>query len=308
MRWTLLAIAAVAGLAALSGAPPRGAADARVELVDGTLSLQNSLAGQAVFEVEGLAPGHSESGMVTLSNAGTLAGDLSLAAGDVSDTPGPGGGPLSAQLQLSVRNVGAGTTVYSGSLTGMGTLALGSLGPGVAKVYELTASLPASADESVAGASMRVSYTWTASESQVEPPPPGGGGPAPPGGSTDLRAPLRLRVRVPARQPLVRRGQLVAYVRCDQTCWVSGRAQLPAGRGRAVRTPLARSGRVRAGREKRLVLLVPKPRLKVVVSELGKRGYGRVSVTITGRTGEGTRRTVRKRARIAVARSGGPGS
>src|SRR5215207_4121015 len=250
MRWTLLAIAAVAGLAALSGAPPRGAADARVELVDGTLSLQNSLAGQAVFEVEGLAPGHSESGMVTLSNAGTLAGDLSLAAGDVSDTPGPGGGPLSAQLQLSVRDVGAGTTVYSGSLIGMGTLALGSLGPGVAKVYELTASLPASADESVAGASMRVSYTWTASESQVEP--------APPGGSTDLRAPLRLRVRVPARQPLVRRGQLVAYVRCDQTCWVSGRAQLPAGRGQAVRTPLARSGRVRAGREKRLVLLVPK--------------------------------------------------
>jgi hypothetical protein len=193
-----------------------------------------------------------------------------------------------------VRDLSAGATVYSGSLTGMGTLGLGSLGPGVAKVYELTASLPASADESVAGASMSVSYTWTAEGSSV--------GPAPPGGDTDLREPLRLRVRVPARQRLVRRGKLVAYVRCDQTCWVSGRAQLPAGRGRAVRTPLARSGRMRAGREKRLVLRVPKRRLKVVVSELGKRRHGRVSVTITGRTGAGASRTVRKRARIAVAR------
>ena len=108
MRWTLLAIAAVAGLAALFGAAPRGAEEPRVELVDGTLALQNSLEGQAVFEVEGLAPGHSGSGTVTLSNAGTLAGDLSLAASDVSDTPGPVGGPLSAQLRLSVRDADGG--------------------------------------------------------------------------------------------------------------------------------------------------------------------------------------------------------
>src|SRR5688500_6740679 len=149
-------MAALAGLAALSGPAPHGAAEPRVELVDGTLSLQNSLDGQAVFTAEDVGPGDSATGTVTLSNAGTLAGDLSLAASDMSDTPGPGGGPLSAQLRLSVRDVSAAATVYSGSLTGMGTLALGSLGPGVAKVYELTASLPASADESVAGASMSV--------------------------------------------------------------------------------------------------------------------------------------------------------
>src|SRR5829696_2108372 len=98
--------------------------------------------------------------------------------------------PLSAQLQLSVRDVGAGTTVYSGSLTGMGTLELGSLGPGVAKVYELTASLPASADESVAGASMSVAYTWTAEESPPVVPPP----PPPPDDTDSLRQPLRLRL------------------------------------------------------------------------------------------------------------------
>jgi hypothetical protein len=87
VRWTLLLVALVAGLASLPEAPPR------LNLVDGELELQNSLEGQPLLTADNVGPGDSTSGTVTLSNTGTLAGSLSLAAGDVSDS----GGPLSGQ-------------------------------------------------------------------------------------------------------------------------------------------------------------------------------------------------------------------
>src|SRR4051794_29988398 len=111
MRWTLLAAIAAGAIALVSGPAPGGAAGPRVELVDGSLSLQNSLEGQAVFSADDIGPGHSASGTVTLTNAGTLPGDLTLSRSDLSDTPGPGGSPLSGQLQMLVQDLSAGTTV-----------------------------------------------------------------------------------------------------------------------------------------------------------------------------------------------------
>jgi spore coat-associated protein N len=309
VRWTLLAMAAVVALAALSGAAPGGEAQPRVELVDGELSLQNSHEGQAIIGAEDVAPGDSATGTVTLSNTGSLAGTLSLSASELSDTPGPGGGPLSAQLQLVVEDLSAGSTVYNGPLTSLGTLALGALGPGAAKPYRLTTSLPASADNSVAGASMSVAYTWTAEEAPpVDPPPPPPVeppvGPPPPGSTTGLRESLRVRVRVPRAQPLIGRGRLIAYVRCDRACRVEGRARLAAGRGRGVRTALARSGQVRAGRDTRLILRLPKKKVKRLLPSLRKSGRASIEVTVTARSGQGARSTVRKRARIAAVPAG----
>jgi hypothetical protein len=313
VRWTLVA-AAVVGVLMLIQDGRGSQSDARptLTLVDGSLSLQNSLAGQAVFSAEDMAPGDSTKGSVTVSNAGTLAGDLTLSEGALSDTPGPGGQPLSQRLWLVVRDVTSGspTTMYDGRLDGLGPLSLGTLSPGAVRVFEFTTSLPVAAeDDSVAGASMSVSYTWTAEETTppVEPPPPPPGppppppGPPPPPDSTDaLKQPLRVRVRVPRRQPLFSRGQLIAYVRCDQTCWLDGEARLAAGRGRRVRTRHVRSGRVRPGREKRLALRLPKRSLRTAKRALGKRRRASVKVIVRGRTAAGARRTVEKRATIRL--------
>jgi hypothetical protein len=306
VRWTLLATAIV-GLLLLvqDGRGSERRASTRLELVDGSLSLRNSLEGQAVFTADDIGPGDSTSGTVTVANAGTLAGDLTLTESALSDTPGPGGQPLSAQLRLVVRDVTAGVspaTVYAGPLNGVGALPLGTLGPGAARVFDFTASLPATEDNSVAGASMSVSYTWTAEEARppvdppVEPPPPPE--PPPPDSTDALKAPLRLRVRIPSAQPLMSRGKLIAYVRCDQTCWLRGHARLAVPRGRALPTRRVQTGRVRPGREQRLLLAWPSQALKTANRALGTSRHGSVRVTVSGRAATGEWRTVEKRARI----------
>lgn len=293
MRWTLLLIALVAGLASLPGAGTREAASPGIELVQGELSLQSSLEGQPLFTADNVGPGDSASGTVTLSNVGTLTGSLSLAAGGVSDT----GGALSGQLQLRVEDLSAGRLVWSGPLTGMGSLSLGTLGPGAARVYRLTASLPASATSAVAGSETTVSYTWTATDSPepppVEPPEP------PPDSGPDLRRPLRLRVWVPARQRLMARGRLLAYVRCNQTCWLKARARVAAGE-RSVPTRRTRSGSVPPRRKARLVLRLPRRAVKPLTRSLRARGKAAVRVTIKGRSRAGARSTVRKLSLIHI--------
>ena len=285
MRATLLA-AAVAALLSL-GVTTRSEEAPRVRLVDGTLALQNSREGQAIFSAEGLAPGGSASGSVTVANAGTLAGDLTLTQSDAE----PGGVALSQTLQLVVQDVtGAPATVYSGPLSGLETLALGSLGPGAARVYSFTASLPAAADASVAGASMTVGYTWTATGEG-----PDGGTPPPPSDSTtSFREGLRLRLRVPARQ-MVTRGRLLVYARCDQRCSLLGSARLATTRGRTLRTRRARASSEGVGREARLALRLPKSALRTL-SRLERKAT-RAKVTVTARSASG-QRTVHKRIRV----------
>ena len=152
----------------------------------------------------------------------------------------------------------------------------------------------------MAGAATSVAYTWTAEEAPpVDPPrpPPPVTPPVPPDSKTGLREPLRLRVRVPTAQRLIGRGRLIALVRCDRACRVEGRARLAAG-GRAVRTALARSGRVRAGRDTRLILRLPKRKVSGLMRSLRRSRRASIEVTVTARSGQGARSTVRKRARI----------
>jgi hypothetical protein len=289
VRPTLIAAALVAALLSVGG--PGEA----IELADGELLLEDSLEGQPVFSADNIGPGDSTSGNVTLSNAGTLAGQLSLSQSSTA------GSALAEQLELVVQDVtGTPATVYSGPLSGLGSLGLGTMAPGSARVYSFTATLPASADQSVAGASVEVDYTWTASEVEVPPPPPPPGDPgatSSPDPTTPLRAPLKLSVRVPAQQPVVKRGWLVAYVRCDQRCTVEAQARL----GGALRSQRARVRNATAGREVKLVLKLSKrTRAKL---RRARRAPTSMRVTVTARTSVGARRTVAKRARIAVARA-----
>jgi hypothetical protein len=226
------------------------------QLASGTLSLTNSRAGGPIFNATNLAPGQATRGTVSVANSGSLPGVLRI-----SQSPA-----VASPLTLTIRS--AGSTVYTGPLAGLHTLPLGRLEPGAARSFEFTAALPASAGNTGQGQSTTVSYTWTAVE------------------TTALRTPLRLRVRV--RVPSVRSGVVTAYASCDQTCWLVGSATVLGRRSR-----LVRSGRVRANREKRLVLRLPRRSVRATC----------VSVTVTGRTESGAHKTVRKRARIASARS-----
>lgn len=57
---------------------------------------------------------------------------------DLADTPGPGGGVLSAQLR--VREPGTGTTIYAGPLATMPPQRLGLLAPGSPRSFEFVAN------------------------------------------------------------------------------------------------------------------------------------------------------------------------
>ena len=282
----MLVTAALVGVLSLSGGSG-SAAGPRVELVAGTLAIQNSLDGQAIFSADNLGPGHAAIGTVTVSNTGTLTGALSLSQS------APTGAALAHQLQLVVRDLTGGTTVYSGPLTGLGTVSVGTLGPGAARVYGFTATLPASAADAGQADSTEVAYTWTATETTTARPPP-----APPGPGTlakpdgpDLRQPLRLRVRLPARQRVASFGRVIVFARCNQVCRLQARGRLLGSRASG-----AKAARVRAGREKRLVLKLSR---RALVRLRHASGRVRVRVTVTGRTAAGARKTVTRRARTA---------
>ncbi|MGH2761445.1 MAG: hypothetical protein ACRDLD_02505, partial [Thermoleophilaceae bacterium] len=111
----------------------------------GTLELSNSLDGAAVLSADDMRPGALASGTISVSNTGSLDGALSLAQADLVDAPGPLGGRLSDHLQLAVEELGAGATVqslYAGTLSGLGSRALGTLGAGQTRSYRFTVSFP----------------------------------------------------------------------------------------------------------------------------------------------------------------------
>jgi hypothetical protein len=308
VRCALLAAAALIALVLLPGERgPEGVAAPRLELVEGSLSLQNSLDGQAVFSAENVAPGDSTAGTVTVSNAGSLAGDLTLSGSEPVDTPGPGGGALSERLGLVVQEVSSAppATVYAGPLDQLGALPLGTLGPGGSRAYRFTASLPPSADESVAGASTVVAYRWTLASAPAGEPPPARRLMPWPAPAEELAAPPHgphLTVRVPRRQGALRRHRLVAWASCLETCRLVARARLPGRRGHPVLTRRVRTGRVPAGRRVRLVFRVPRRSRALLARRLAARRRVAVRITFAGSTPAGARATFVKRVRVTLPR------
>jgi spore coat-associated protein N len=170
---SLAAICAVAvAWAGTGAATPERAPEAVLISATGDLQLSNSADGQAIFQASGLAPGRSVSGTVRLTNSGTLPGDLSLQQLDVSDSPGPGGGRLSNVVSLQITDVTGGSSipVFSGQLGGLGSRPLGAIGPGDARTFRFTASLP-DMDNAFAGSGLTVRYAWNASAAGTGPGP-----------------------------------------------------------------------------------------------------------------------------------------
>jgi Ca2+-binding RTX toxin-like protein len=199
-----VALAATAAFAAIGERRAPDGASARA-LTSGALSMSDSRDDQAIFTASNLAPGGSVTGTVTIANTGTITGSLALSAA-LERTSGPGGQALLGALALRISDVtdGAVPVVFAGPVDGPSGLALATLGPGDARTYRFSASLPdggASPDDAgdnlLQHASLSIAYDWTLTQT-TEPPAPaapasGASPPAalPAGGSAANNAPIR---------------------------------------------------------------------------------------------------------------------
>jgi len=254
----LLAGSATAAVLGRSGGP---GAEAAVIRAEGSFAFTNSREGTPIFTASGIGPGDSASGTVEITDSGSEAAALTLTQHNLVDTPGGGGGVLSAQLTLRVTDVtapGAPVSVYSGPLASMPPQSAGTLAAGASRTFEFVASLPeagpATDQNSVQGASTSVGYSWTAGEVPASPAPSLS---QPPSGSDPAQPQLRLAItRV---QRAIRHGRLLVWASCRSSCRIvaSGRLQLSgAHTDTATKLRLKHRPRFLAGTQK-LAIRIP---------------------------------------------------
>lgn len=132
----------------------------------GDLKHSNSKDGSAIFSADKMKPGETRSGTVDITNTGDIDGVFTLAKSNLTQTAGFGG-----KLNLVVTDCkadGCGnandTNVYTGSVSGMGTRALGTYAPSDVHRYEFAVTFPNGgsngADNAYKGATASVQYDW----------------------------------------------------------------------------------------------------------------------------------------------------
>jgi hypothetical protein len=140
----------------------------------GTLTHSNSKAGAAVLTGSNMRPGDTASGTVDIKNTGTLSGVFSLAKTVTADSTAPAN-PFATKLTVVITDQGDPTcvvscpaplAVYSGTVSGMGTVALGTYAAGATHRYSFVVTFPDGgpngADNVYQAATTTVLYTWTA--------------------------------------------------------------------------------------------------------------------------------------------------
>ncbi|MFL5885306.1 MAG: hypothetical protein ACJ77M_09570, partial [Thermoleophilaceae bacterium] len=188
-----------------------------------------------------------------------------------ADEPGAGGGDLASALTLDVSDVASGRTVYSGTVAGLASVPLGDFSAGESHSYRFTVTLPAGSDNSVAGASATVRYSWTAvsgdaptgtgttgttppptntTTTQPPPPPPptGTGTTPPPPPPVDRTAP-RLVLSAAATQKL---NATYVTASCDEPCVLVATATVSGVKGVRTLPVSGPSKAVAAGQKVRL--------------------------------------------------------
>jgi spore coat-associated protein N len=161
----------------------------------GSLTIENSLEGQAILHATAMAPGQSRTGQVTITNSGNIAADFTLADSAVTNSPGPTAFSTVAQLVIQdISDPAVPITIYAGSLGGLTPIALGNFGVGDARTYRFTVTFPQGSpavDNPLQGASSSVEYDWSATApdgstvTDTVPATTPGTTPAPPPVSTD---------------------------------------------------------------------------------------------------------------------------
>jgi hypothetical protein len=181
LRLEVLAVVVVAVCLAVLSSGQKPSRAAQLELASGpggSLTLSNDKEGSAILSLGGMRPGDSVTDTVTLGNTGSLDGDLSLSTSNLVDTPGGGGGALSGELDLRIRdvtNAGSPVIVYSGKLDALTPTALGTLAAAASRVYEFRVAFPDAgpgSENAYQGSAMSVEFDWTAVNNGPDLDPP----------------------------------------------------------------------------------------------------------------------------------------
>ena len=101
------------------------------------------------------------------NRAGDAPGRFVFGTDSLVDRPGSGGGSLAKALQVTLTDVtdsGHPRRVYSGALSGLSGIDLGSFAPGATRTYRIAATLQPQTASSTAYAdcSLALSFQWTA--------------------------------------------------------------------------------------------------------------------------------------------------
>jgi spore coat-associated protein N len=154
-----LAILAIA-LPVAFGGGARGAGVDSVRVFSSGSLVAPDAAGGASLSVGGLVPGETRTAMIRVGNPGSAA-TFGLSA-RVSDRPSAAGVALSSVLTLRIE-AASGRTLFNGTLGELHRLGLGRFAAGARHAYRFTVSMPRSAGNAVAGATMSAAFAWTAS-------------------------------------------------------------------------------------------------------------------------------------------------
>lgn len=292
MRWLVaivyLILAAATATAAVVAAPEEQVG-ATVTAAEGGFELSNSREGEAIFNAAEVGPGDAVAGTVEIAASGGAA-ELTLARGGLADTPGLGGGLLSAQLQLQVREPSVGL-VYAGPLATMPAQRLGRLEPGAPRSFEFVATLPeagwAVGQNAVQGAATSVAYSWTASEASEQGP-----GPAD-----------ELDLAVTKVGHWIRGGRLLVWASCDHPCAILARGRLRArdrDEHRAAKLGFKGHPQLRAGTQRLRFVLPRRMRRWLAVDPSHERG--RVWLRLLAWDASGDRDRVRRSLRVRSTR------
>ena len=126
----------------------------------------------AILNASNWKPGDTSTGTVDIQNTGSLSGTFSLSRTALSNSDGSN--PLSDKINLVVKDCGdfsSGTPTcdagdpqkYSGTISAMGTVALGTFAANEKHRYEFTVTFNASANNNYQGDTSSVQFDWNAS-------------------------------------------------------------------------------------------------------------------------------------------------
>jgi len=160
---SILAVALCAGGIAIAWAiagpseQSRGGSAPELAAAGGSLKIDNSKEGRAVFSADDMAPGSPVTGQVRIANPNVIPFRMVL----TGDRPAPG--PLGEAISMTVKSSGGGAkTIYSGPMSEFSRQALGTFQPGEKRTYRFSATLPRGTGNDLQGESTGIDLTWTA--------------------------------------------------------------------------------------------------------------------------------------------------
>jgi hypothetical protein len=127
----------------------------------GIISHQNN---GSSLNITKLMPGTPQHGDIQLTNTGDDAAHSYVSPSNLVDTAGAGGGNLSPELDLQIRETLGNTVVYTGKLDQLGQVDLGPWTGGSVRNYRFTVVLPDTgpngADNEFMGSSVSLKLNW----------------------------------------------------------------------------------------------------------------------------------------------------